>query len=50
VAFSLAFGRRRLIDPGLEGPGIGLRFTRAAVVLAQTLVAELVAVRVGTRT
>ena len=39
VALLLAFGRRGLLGPGLEGLGIGIPFTRAAVVLAQTFVA-----------
>jgi molybdate transport system permease protein len=39
VALLLAFGRRGLLGPGLEVFGIGLPFTRAAVVLAQSFVA-----------
>ncbi len=39
VALLLAFGRRGLLGPGLAAVGIGLPFTRAAVVLAQTFVA-----------
>lgn len=39
VALLLAFGRRGLLGPVLATAGIGLPFTRAAVVLAQTLVA-----------
>lgn len=39
VALLLAFGRRGLLGPALASAGIGLPFTRAAVVLAQTFVA-----------
>lgn len=39
VALLLAFGRRGLLGPGLASAGIGLPFTRAAVVVAQTFVA-----------
>ena len=39
VALLLAFGRRGLLGPGLGAAGIGLPFTRAAVVVAQTFVA-----------
>ena len=39
VALLLAFGRRGLVGPGLAAAGIGLPFTRAAVVVAQTFVA-----------
>jgi molybdate transport system permease protein len=39
VALLLAFGRRGLLGPGLSAAGIGLPFTRAAVVMAQTFVA-----------
>jgi molybdate transport system permease protein len=39
VALLLAFGRRGLLGPELEALGIGLPFTRAAVVLAQSFVA-----------
>ena len=39
VALLLAFGRRGLLGPGLAGVGIGLPFTRAAVILAETFVA-----------
>jgi molybdate transport system permease protein len=39
VALLLAFGRRGLLGPGLEAVGIGLPFSRAAVVVAQTFVA-----------
>ena len=39
VALLLAFGRRGLLGPGLEAAGIGLPFTRGAVVVAQTFVA-----------
>jgi len=39
VALLLAFGRRGLLGPGLAAAGIGLPFTRAAVVVAQTFVA-----------
>jgi molybdate transport system permease protein len=39
VALLLAFGRRGLLGPGLAAGGIGLPFTRAAVVIAQTFVA-----------
>jgi molybdate transport system permease protein len=39
VALLLAFGRRGLLGPVLEAAGIGLPFTSAAVVLAQTFVA-----------
>jgi molybdate transport system permease protein len=39
VALLLAFGRRGLLGPGLAAAGIGLPFTSAAVVLAQTFVA-----------
>jgi molybdate transport system permease protein len=39
VALLLAFGRRGLLGPGLASIGIGLPFTRAAVILAETFVA-----------
>ncbi len=39
VALLLAFGRRGLLGPGLAAVGIGLPFTRAAVIVAQTFVA-----------
>jgi molybdate transport system permease protein len=39
VALLLAFGRRGLLGPGLAAAGVGLPFTRAAVVVAQTFVA-----------
>jgi molybdate transport system permease protein len=39
VALLLAFGRRGLLGPALAAAGIGLPFSRAAVVLAQTFVA-----------
>jgi len=39
VALLLAFGRRGLLGPGLAAAGIGLPFTRAAVIVAQTFVA-----------
>jgi molybdate transport system permease protein len=39
VALLLAFGRRGLLGPSLGAAGIGLPFTRAAVVLAQSFVA-----------
>ena len=39
VALLLAFGRRGLLGPGLARAGIGLPFTRAAVVIAETFVA-----------
>ncbi len=39
VALLLAFGRRGLLGPALGGLGIGLPFTRAAVILAETFVA-----------
>jgi molybdate transport system permease protein len=39
VALLLAFGRRGLLGPALGGAGIGIPFTRAAVVFAQTFVA-----------
>jgi molybdate transport system permease protein len=39
VALLLAFGRRGLLGPGLALAGIGLPFTRGAVVVAQTFVA-----------
>jgi molybdate transport system permease protein len=39
VALLLAFGRRGLLGPGMAAAGIGLPFTRAAVVVAQTFVA-----------
>jgi molybdate transport system permease protein len=39
VALLLAFGRRGLLGPGLAHAGIGLPFTRAAVILAETFVA-----------
>ena len=39
VALLLAFGRRGLLGPGLASLGIGLPFTRAAVILAETFVA-----------
>ena len=39
VALLLAFGRRGLLGPGLAVFGIGLPFSTAAVVLAQSFVA-----------
>jgi molybdate transport system permease protein len=39
VALLLAFGRRGLLGPALAAAGIGLPFSRAAVILAQTFVA-----------
>jgi molybdate transport system permease protein len=39
VALLLAFGRRGLLGPALGGAGIGIPFTRVAVVFAQTFVA-----------
>jgi molybdate transport system permease protein len=39
VALLLAFGRRGLLGPALGAAGIGIPFTQAAVVLAQTFVA-----------
>lgn len=39
VALLLAFGRRGLVGPVLSGLGVGLPFTGAAVVMAQTFVA-----------
>ena len=39
VALLLAFGRRGLLGPALAAAGIGLPFSRAAVVFAQTFVA-----------
>ncbi|HZL19780.1 MAG TPA: ABC transporter permease [Polyangia bacterium] len=39
VALLLAFGRRGLLGPALGALGIGLPFTRAAVILAETFVA-----------
>jgi molybdate transport system permease protein len=39
VALLLAFGRRGLLGPALGAAGIGIPFTRAAVVFAQTFVA-----------
>lgn len=39
VALLLAFGRRGLLGPLLAGAGVGVPFTRAAVVVAQTFVA-----------
>jgi molybdate transport system permease protein len=39
VALLLAFGRRGLLGPVLEGAGVGMPFTRLAVVVAQTFVA-----------
>jgi molybdate transport system permease protein len=39
VALLLAFGRRGLLGPALGAAGIGIPFTEAAVVLAQTFVA-----------
>jgi molybdate transport system permease protein len=39
VALLLAFGRRGLLGPALAATGIGLPFSRAAVVFAQTFVA-----------
>jgi len=39
VALLLALGRRGLLGPALEVAGIGLPFTKAAVVLAQSFVA-----------
>ena len=39
VALLLAFGRRGLLGPALGALGIGVPFTRAAVVLAQSFVA-----------
>lgn len=38
VALLLAFGRRGLLGPALASVGVGLPFTRAAVVLAETFV------------
>jgi molybdate transport system permease protein len=40
VALLLAFGRRGLLGPVLASAGIGLPFTRAAVVIAETFVAS----------
>lgn len=40
VALLLAFGRRGLLGPLIEGAGIELAFSTAAVVLAQTFVAS----------
>jgi molybdate transport system permease protein len=39
VALLLAFGRRGLFGPALAAVGIGLPFTRAAVILAESFVA-----------
>jgi molybdate transport system permease protein len=39
VALLLAFGRRGLLGPALGSVGVGVPFTRAAVVLAETFVA-----------
>jgi molybdate transport system permease protein len=39
VALLLAFGRRGLLGPALASVGVGLPFSRAAVVLAQSFVA-----------
>lgn len=39
VALLLAFGRRGLLGPALASAAIGLPFTRAAVILAETFVA-----------
>jgi len=39
VALLLAFGRRGLLGPALDTLGIGVPFTRAAVVLAESFVA-----------
>jgi molybdate transport system permease protein len=39
VALLLAFGRRGLLGPALAEAGIGLPFSRAAVILAETFVA-----------
>jgi molybdate transport system permease protein len=39
VALLLAFGRRGLLGPSLEAVGVGIPFTRTAVVLAQSFVA-----------
>jgi molybdate transport system permease protein len=39
VALLLAFGRRGLLGPALASVGVGVPFTRAAVVLAQSFVA-----------
>ena len=39
VALLLAFGRRGLLGPALSSVGVGLPFTRAAVVIAQSFVA-----------
>jgi molybdate transport system permease protein len=39
VALLLAFGRRGLLGPLLAGVGLGVPFTRLAVILAQTFVA-----------
>jgi molybdate transport system permease protein len=39
VALLLAFGRRGFLGPGLAAAGIGLPFTRGAVIVAQTFVA-----------
>jgi molybdate transport system permease protein len=40
IALLLAFGRRGLLGPALEGVGLDLAFSTAAVVLAQTFVAS----------
>jgi molybdate transport system permease protein len=40
IALLLAFGRRGLLGPALEGAGLDLAFSTAAVVLAQTFVAS----------
>jgi molybdate transport system permease protein len=47
VALLLAFGRRGLLGPSLAAAGIGLPFSRAAVVLAQTFVAAPFYVQAG---
>jgi molybdate transport system permease protein len=40
LALLLAFGRRGLLGPAIEGAGLEVAFTTAAVVLAQTFVAS----------
>jgi molybdate transport system permease protein len=40
IALLLAFGRRGLLGPALDGAGLDLAFSTAAVVLAQTFVAS----------
>jgi molybdate transport system permease protein len=40
LALLLAFGRRGLLGPAIEGAGLEIAFTTAAVVLAQTFVAS----------